>query len=540
MVAIKKKILSVSVASLQTRNRSEPGTPRTPAPAAPRVRVVPPAQPAQRQPTQAAPTAQPPPATPTTEQRQPAAPAAAPGVLSDADVDRIASRLSGILGRQPQDHDNPPADPQPRAPAMHFDDGVMGPRRTIRDLELMALDNGMRADDVDRWRAGRQGDLPVVPAGHRFKSSTRGRRQFSHMRGGRRFGLNMTPEAGLGSAAGAPDDEVGALWCAYAAYMATAGRVTGRIDSTAVNLAYKVAKRDGQDPILIRALGESVLADGGVLVPEIVLESYIELLYANTIYLQGNPLRVQVARGKVSMPRLASGAIGGWVGESQNITADQESFDDVSLNLRKLALVVPWSNDLASHAIASIEALVREDMTLGNSVLVDTAMIRGTGTVYQPRGLKSEAHADTTFNANATVNAANVTVDTTKMMRLQMDKNIKGTKWFWLFAPRSLMYLWGARDSQNQLIWRDELLRGTFNGRPYGVTTTIPINLGGGTDESEVYLVDYAHELYGEGTATSSRSSAAPRTTTARPWSRASRRTRPSRSSFRSATACRA
>jgi HK97 family phage major capsid protein len=335
--------------------------------------------------------------------------------------------------------------------------------------------------------------LPAIPANHKFRLGG-GRRQFNQMRGGRQFGAGM-PVQMLGQPSG-PSEEVGALWGAYASYMAKAATLSGgRVNP---DLAFKMAKRDGADVILVRALGETTIVDGGALVPEVVLEDYIELLYANTVYLQGNPMRVTLTSGKITIPRLAAGASAAWIGESQAISSSQQKFDDVILNLRKLGIVVPYSNDLANHAITALQQLVRDDMSMQGAIKVDTALIRGDGTQYQPRGLLNSVVSGNSFAANAVLNVTNVTVDVAKMMRLQLSFNVKGTKWYWMFSPRSLMYLWSARNAVNAYIWQDELNRGTFMGRPYGVTTSIPENLGAGSD-SEVYLVDMAHEIYGEG-----------------------------------------
>lgn len=410
---------------------------------------------------------------PATETRT-ATPAQAPALQSytDADVKRLIDEAVSRLA--------------PQAPAVHTERGF-----TTRDLELLALDNGMRGEDVDAWRAARSGELPTVPAGHRFRAQG-GRRQYKNMRGSRTFGVS-DPHS-LGQAAG-PDEGVGELYSAWAAYMARGARMAGRVDP---NVAFKLAKRDGADPILVRALGESTFIDGGALVPEVVLDSYIELLYASTVFLQGNPLRVTLSNGKISIPRIASGAAASWIGENANITPTQETFDDVHLSLKKLGVIVPYSNDLANHAIGSLAALIRDDMSMNAAIAADTALIRGLGTAYAPRGVRFEATANNIFAANATVNVANVTIDLAKMMRLQLGHNVKGTKWYSMLSPRSLMYLWSARDANNNYVWRDELMRGTLNGKPYGVTTSIPENLGSGSD-SEVYLVDMAHELVGEG-----------------------------------------
>ncbi len=426
----------------------------------------------------------------------PAVPAAAaPAVAAAAAIaaavpaaqlsnERIAAIVAGVLQAR-----GAPTAPV-AAPAVHNRDSSMF---TARDLELLALDAGMRGDDVDRWRAARNGELPAVPAGHSRYKTPAGRRQFKQMRGGRNFGTNVAAEM-VGQAAG-PDEGVGELWSAWAAYMARASKISGRMDPS---LAWKLAQRDGSDAILVRALGESSVIDGGALVPEVVIESYIELLYANTVFLQGQPLRLTLSNGKATLPRLASGATAYWIGENVNVTPSQETFDDVNLSLKKVGLLVPYSNDLANHAMTALQALIRDDMTMNGGIAIDTKLIRGLGTASSPKGVRYEANSGNIFAANATVNVANITQDVASMMQKQLAFNVKGTKWYFMMSPRTLMHLWAARDANNNLVWQNELKSGTFQGRPFGVTTSIPENLGGGSD-SELYLVDFAHEVYAEG-----------------------------------------
>jgi HK97 family phage major capsid protein len=54
------------------------------------------------------------------------------------------------------------------------------------------------------------------------------------------------------------------------------------------------------------------------------------------------------------------------------------------------------------------------------------------------------------------------------------------------------------RDGNGNFAYRDEMLAGTLWGFPFGTTTAIPTNLGGGSDESEIYFVDFADAIIGE------------------------------------------
>jgi HK97 family phage major capsid protein len=68
----------------------------------------------------------------------------------------------------------------------------------------------------------------------------------------------------------------------------------------------------------------------------------------------------------------------------------------------------------------------------------------------------------------------------------------------WLMHPRTWWFLWRLRDGNGNQVFRAELDRGMLAGFPVRKTTNIPINLGAGGDESEVYLVDFASIVVGE------------------------------------------
>jgi HK97 family phage major capsid protein len=57
---------------------------------------------------------------------------------------------------------------------------------------------------------------------------------------------------------------------------------------------------------------------------------------------------------------------------------------------------------------------------------------------------------------------------------------------------------WDLADGNGNLVFQEQLEQGTLNGWPVGVTTHVPTNLGGGGNESELYLVDFADLVVAE------------------------------------------
>jgi HK97 family phage major capsid protein len=101
------------------------------------------------------------------------------------------------------------------------------------------------------------------------------------------------------------------------------------------------------------------------------------------------------------------------------------------------------------------------------------------------------------FAANATVSLFNITADTGKAKGLIKRANIPDRNMGWLFHPDVEQYLTDLRDGNGNLAF-PELARGLFRGKPYKTTTQIPVNLGTGSNETEVYLVEFSQCLIGD------------------------------------------
>lgn len=361
-----------------------------------------------------------------------------------------------------------------RAPAVHTSDRA--DRRTKEDLRLQALDEGLSQESLEQ--SLRDEESTFRQAGTRSP----GARQV--FRAARTNGINpISGERIL-------DNSVGMKFASYVGHVAMARGNFGQ--------AYRMARANGAPSVVTRALGEATLAGGGALVQTELANDFMELLYASTAYLQGGPISMQLSSGSAKIGGLATGASASWVGENAEIAKSEQTFREASLSLKKLAVLTPVSNDLIMHADRSMEEIVRNDLVEAAGVAIDSAMIRGTGTAFSPTGLKESADSGSAGTFSSTgVTAAAITADLNKMQRLMADQKVKGAKAAYLMSPRSFFFLMSLRDGNNNLIFAPELAQGRLQGKPVFVTHNIPDNLS--TDKSEVYLVDFAHEIFAEG-----------------------------------------
>jgi HK97 family phage major capsid protein len=261
---------------------------------------------------------------------------------------------------------------------------------------------------------------------------------------------------------------------------------------------------------IAKAMSEGDPTAGGFLVPQEFSSDVIELLRAAGVVRSLDPLVVPMSSGTLKIPRITTGTSASYIGENTNIGKTQLATGQLTLTFKKLAALVPISNDLLRYSAPSADGIVRDDLVRAISAREDQAFIRDDGTSGTPRGLKYQIDSGNKFNANGTVSLANVTIDLGKAMRFIMDANIsliiqQGTaspsvdvRPGWIFAPRTWQYLTTLLTANGNYAFRDEMMRGTLWGFPYRVTSQVQTTLGTTGAQSEVYFGCFAHAVIGE------------------------------------------
>lgn len=257
----------------------------------------------------------------------------------------------------------------------------------------------------------------------------------------------------------------------------------------------------GADNATSKALAAGDATAGGFLVGEEMSAEVIELLYPMTVVRGSNPVMMPMSRGNLTLPKLNGGAASNYIAENQNIIPSEQNFATVQLVFKKLVTLVPVSNDLLRFASYNADSIVRDDLIMSMSVREDLAFLRGDGLQDTPVGIRNWAIAPNILVANPTVNLDNVTKDLGDMVLALEVANVRMIRPVWFMSPKTKQYLMTVRDGNGNYAFRDEMLRGTLWGFMFKSTTQIPSNLGGDSDESEVYLVDMADAVIGESTS---------------------------------------
>lgn len=250
-----------------------------------------------------------------------------------------------------------------------------------------------------------------------------------------------------------------------------------------------------------KAMAAGIAQAGGFLVPEQFSQEVIEFLRAQSVIRRLNARVIPVPQGTLKIPKLTGGATAYYVGENTNATKSELTTGQLTLTFKKLITLVPMSNDLLRYSSPGADTIVRDDVVNAIRVREDQAFIRDNGTDSTPKGLRFWAHADNILEITATVNVQNTFTDLGSAILQLLNANIPMIAPAWVMAPRTEMYLKTLLNSNGYPVFRDEMMRGTLMGYPYGVTTNVPINVGVSSNKSEIYLADFAQVLIGESMA---------------------------------------
>lgn len=265
---------------------------------------------------------------------------------------------------------------------------------------------------------------------------------------------------------------------------------------------------------LDRGYGEEVAASlnildsaaGGVLVPTNMSSEVIELLRPKAVVRKLGARSLPLNNGNLTIPRLKGGASVGYIGSDTDAPVTGQQFDDLKLSSKKMSALVPISNDLLSYAGVNpnVDRLVVEDLTNAVSAREDKAFIRDDGTSSTPKGLRFWAIPANVFSAPdlsaitdriAVLDAVDAALG--KMILLLEMADATMVTPGWIMSPRTFRFLEKLRDGNGNKVY-PEIKDGNLKGYPVGRTTQVPVNLGTGGKESEIYFADFNDCFIGE------------------------------------------
>lgn len=262
------------------------------------------------------------------------------------------------------------------------------------------------------------------------------------------------------------------------------------------------------DKVWDDALGDEVkkslmagdFTGAGFLIPPTMVPEIIELLRSQAVVRAAGARVIPMNNGSLTIRKHNVSATATYVGEATNIGSTAPEGGQIVLTSKKLAAIVPISNDLLAFTDSpSADEFVRDDLVMSLAVREDQAFIRDDGLQDKPKGMRFWAQAANVTATNGT-SSTQIEDDFKDLVNALETNDVRMIRPAWFMNPRSKNHLRNLRDANGNLIYPET--RGvspTLYGWPLMVTTSIPINLGAGT-ETEIYLADMVDLIIGEAT----------------------------------------
>jgi len=182
-----------------------------------------------------------------------------------------------------------------------------------------------------------------------------------------------------------------------------------------------------------RNLDASTATDGAELVADNLLAgSYIEVLRNAMVTANAGMTILPGLVGNVEIPRQTAGAASTWISaENGDATESEPQFDQVTLTPKDLACYTQVTRRLLMQSTPSIEGIVMRDLAIAQALGIDKAVLYGSASSGQPRGLALQTGINTLDLAAADPTYAEIIGMITKVLE---DNALMGSL-RWMISP---------------------------------------------------------------------------------------------------------
>ena len=200
--------------------------------------------------------------------------------------------------------------------------------------------------------------------------------------------------------------------------------------------------------------------------------------------------------GNLLIGRANGSATVGWIGEDQQTVISAPPFGEIALQAKKATAAIPVSNSLLRFAAPELERIVRDQVLRQYAAVEDAAFLRGVGSQWTPK--KNRYSAATVNTATLSYSVTTVLSDLQGLVSTLENANVPITQPVFFTSPKVKKYLLTATAAGSGNLMFPQIQDGKLLGYTLEATTAIPANLGGSTNQSEIYLVDMGEAIIGQ------------------------------------------
>jgi HK97 family phage major capsid protein len=248
--------------------------------------------------------------------------------------------------------------------------------------------------------------------------------------------------------------------------------------------------------LVTKALSLAPGSGGAFIIPPEMQSEIIQRLLPKSVCRKAGAQSIESPKGNLTLPTVTSGTSSYWLPMPGILQIAQGAFGQIVSHARKLAVLVPVSNDLLRYGVESTDEQIGELLLGETGAAEDQAFLRADGTSNQPVGLKGFiTRTNAIVTSNATFTAVTVLAELKACLQLLLSANVGMIRGAWVFHPTIELFLRTLQNEQGIFPFAHEMTRGTLLGQKFYSTTQIPNNLGSGGDATEIYCCDFSELL---------------------------------------------
>ncbi len=241
---------------------------------------------------------------------------------------------------------------------------------------------------------------------------------------------------------------------------------------------------------LDKALMES--NDGGLLIPEIYSDEFIDLLYNRTIVKEMGAVVIPMEKGNISINKLIGGLTAQYIPEGGAAVFSNIKLGRVRLSSKKLMSLTAMSNDILRTNSYYADRIVLDNMLETMAQAMDYACLYGTGGEDAPLGIANTPDIQVPSAVeDAPTRTALVAIVTLLGLK---NINLADASIGWVMGWDSWKNLSDERDNGEGLINRELTDRGTMLG--YKVLISNQVRTSGST--TDIFFGKWNDVLIGE------------------------------------------
>lgn len=246
---------------------------------------------------------------------------------------------------------------------------------------------------------------------------------------------------------------------------------------------------------VVKAASVTVPSEGGFMVPEVLASELIMPLYNSLAVMQAGARRIPMPNGNLTIPRMDTGATVAYIGENANAGKTQQVFGDVKLSARKLAALIPVSNDLLRSSSIAADTFIRDDLINRMRIKMDYAALYGSGSEHEPAGLSTLLASGQKLGSSSTAFTADIPAE---LLGKLWGANVPMIRPGFLINGQTYSYLLNLKTTTGAYIYRDEMLGSkTLIGVPFYISNQVSWT-DDTVDYVDIFVGDFSEFLIGE------------------------------------------